>query len=91
MRYKRKKMHTKNQLWWWNDQAYRLKSHIRNFYTVKAMVLPVVMDRCESWTIKAECRRNESPLDCKESKPVNPKGNQPWIFTGRTDAEVPIL
>ena len=35
----------------------------------------------------------ESPLDCKEIKPVNPKGNQPWIFTGRTDteAEAPIL
>ena len=33
----------------------------------------------------------ESPLDCKEIKPVHPKGNQPWIFTGRTDAEAPIL
>ena len=35
----------------------------------------------------------ESPLDCKEIKPVNPEGNQPWIFTGRTDgeAEAPIL
>ena len=35
----------------------------------------------------------ESPLDSKEIKPVSPKGNQPWIFTGRTDAEVeaPIL
>ena len=33
----------------------------------------------------------ESPLDCKETKPVNPKGNQPWIFIGRTDAEAPIL
>ena len=35
----------------------------------------------------------ESPLDSKEIKPVNPKGNQPWIFIGRTDAEaeVPIL
>ena len=33
----------------------------------------------------------ESPLDCKETKPVNLKGNQPWIFIGRTDAEVPIL
>ena len=34
-----------------------------------------------------------SPLDCKEIKPVNPNGNQPWIFTGRTyaEAEVPIL
>ena len=33
----------------------------------------------------------ESPLDIKKIKPVNPKGNQPWIFTGRTDAEAPIL
>ena len=38
-------------------------------------------------------RTLESPLHCKESKPVNPKGNQPWIVTGRTnaDAETPIL
>ena len=33
----------------------------------------------------------ESPLDCKEIKPVNAEGNQPWIFIGRTDAEAPIL
>ena len=33
----------------------------------------------------------ESPLDCKEIKPVNPKGNQLWIFMGKTDAEAPIL
>ena len=33
----------------------------------------------------------ESPLDSKEIKPVNPKGNQPWILIGRTDAEAPIL
>ena len=33
----------------------------------------------------------ESPLDCQEIKPVNPKGNQPWIFIGRADAEAPIL
>ena len=33
----------------------------------------------------------ESPLDCKETKPVNPKGYQPSMFTGRTDAEAPIL
>ena len=59
-------------------------------HIVKAMVSPVVMKRCESWTIKkAECRRIdafcvvvlkktlESPLDCKEIKLVNPKGNQP--------------
>ena len=66
---------------------------------VKAMVFPVVMYGCESWTIKRAdfqridalelwCwRRLESPLDCKEVKPVNPKGNQFWIFIGRTDAE----
>ena len=54
---------------------------------------------CESWTIKkTECwridvfelwcwRRLESPLDCKELKPVNPRGNQSWIFIRRTDAE----
>ena len=33
----------------------------------------------------------ESPLDSKEIKPVNPKGDQPWIFIGRTDAEAPNL
>ena len=33
----------------------------------------------------------ESPLDRKEIRPVNPKGNQPRIFTGRTDAEIPVL
>ena len=33
----------------------------------------------------------ESPLNCKAIKPVNPKGNQPWIFIERTDAEAPIL
>ena len=67
---------------------------------VKAMVFPVVMYGCESWTIKkAEHLRTdafklvlektlESPLDCKEIKLVNPKGNQPRTFTGRTNAEV---
>ena len=72
-------------------------------HLVKAMVYPVVMYGCEIWTIKkAEHRKNwcfwtvvlektlESPLDCKEIKPVNPKGNQSWIFIGRTDAEAPI-
>ena len=71
----------------------------------KAMVFPVVKYGCESWTIKkAECRKNwcfwtvvlktlESPLNCKEIQVVHPKGNQSWIFIGRTDAEAetPIL
>ena len=52
----------------------------------------------EGWALKNWCfqimvleKTFESPLDCKEIKPVNPKGNQPWIFIGRTDAEAPIL
>ena len=44
----------------------------------------------EYWIMVLE-KTLESPLDCKEIKPVNPKGNQPWKFTGRTDAEAPIL
>ena len=65
-------------------------------HLVKAMVFPVVTYGCEGWTIKkAEHRRIdvvlektlESPLDCQEIQPDNPKGNQSWIFIGRTDAE----
>ena len=67
--------------------------------TIKAMVFPVVMYGYESWTIKDWAPKSwcfwsevlektlESPLDCKEIKPVNPKGNQSRIFIGRTDAE----
>ena len=73
---------------------------------VKAMVFPVVMYGCESWTVKkAECRKIDafelwcwettlkSPLDCKEIQPVYPKGDQSWVFIGRTDAEAetPVL
>jgi len=73
---------------------------------VKAMVFPVVMYGCESWTTKkAEhwridafelwCWRRllKSPLDCKEIQPVHPKGDQSWVFIGRTDvkAETPVL
>ena len=72
---------------------------------VKAMVFPVVTYDCDSWIIKkAECQRidafelwcwrtPESPLDSKESKPVNLKGDQRSIFTGRTDteAEAPVF
>ena len=36
-------------------------------------------------------KTRESPLDSKEIKPINPKGNQPWIFIGKTDADAPIL
>ena len=69
-------------------------------HLVKAMVFPVVMYGCKSWIInKAEHKRIdafalwclektlESPLDCKEIQPVHPKGDQSWVFIGRTDAE----
>ena len=58
------------------------------------------LDYKESWMPKNQCfwtvvmeKALESPLDCKEIKPVHPKGNQSWIFFGRTDAETetPIL
>ena len=73
---------------------------------VKAMVFPVVMYGCweldykESWAPKNWCfwtvlleKTLKGPLDCKEIQPVHPKGNQSWIFLGRTDAEAetPIL
>ena len=75
-----------------------------NSCLVKAMVFPVVMYGCESWTIK-KAQKNwcfwtvvlektlESPLDCKEIQPVHPIGDQSWVFIGRTDveAEIPIL
>ena len=63
-------------------------------HVVKAMVYPVVMYGCESWTMKkSEHRRTdafklvlektlESPLDSKEIKPVSPKGNKPWKRSG---------
>ena len=71
----------------------------------KAMVFPVIMYGCESWTVKKTehrkidafelwCwRRFLSPLDCKEIQAVHPKGDQFWVFTGETDAkaETPIL
>ena len=73
---------------------------------VKAMVFPVVMYGCESWTVKkAEHQRVdafelwywrrllESPLDCKEIQLVHSEGDQPWDFLGRNDvkAETPVL
>ena len=78
---------------------------LTKIHIVKTMVFPLVMYGCESWTIK---KTEHQRIDifklwrwwrilrvpcCKEIKPVNPKGNQPWISIGRTDAEAkaPIL
>ena len=68
-------------------------------HIVKAMIFPVVMYGCKCWTIKKATwqridafdlwcwRQFLSLLDSKEIEPANPKGNQSWIFIGRTDAE----
>ena len=83
------------------DITFSTKVHL-----IKAIVFPVVMYGSDSWTLKkAECRildvfelwclekTFESPLDCKEIQPVHRKGDQSWVFNGRTDveAEAPIL
>ena len=71
---------------------------------VKAMVFPVVMYGCESWTIKkAECPRIDAfelwcwrrllrvPWTARRSNTVHPKGDQSWVFIGRTDVEAETL
>ena len=97
----RKAMTNLNSIFKSRDVTWPTKTHLIN-----AMVFLVVMYRYESWTIKESwapknwCfwivvleKTPESPLDSREIKPVNPKGNQPWIFTGRIDAEAetPLL
>ena len=97
----RKAMTTLDSIFKSRDVTLLTKVHL-----VKGMVFPVVMYRCESWIIKkAEHRRIDAfelwcwrrllrvPLDCKQIQPVHSKGNQSWIFIGRTDAEAeaPVL
>ena len=72
-------------------------------HIVRAMIVPLVMFRCECWPWRRLRLKNwcfwtvvlvktlKSPLDFKDINPVNPKGNQPWIFIGKTEAEVPTL
>ena len=85
------------------------RHHFADKVIIKAMIFPVVMgkyvqmwelDHKEGWAWTKWCfwtvvleKTLESPLDCKEIKPVNPKGKQPWMFSGKTDveAETPIL
>ena len=71
-------------------------------HLVKAMVFPVVIYGCESWTVKkAERQRIDafelwcwrrllSPLDCKEVQPVHSEGDQPWDFFGRNDVKLKL-
>ena len=70
-------------------------------HLVKAMVFPLIMYGCESWTVKKAERRRidafelwcESPLDCKEIQPVHSEGDHSWDFFGRNDAkaETPVV
>ena len=92
----------------WKESYDQPRQHIqkqRHYFANKGPSNQAVMYGCESWTVKkAECRRTvafelwcwrrlESPLDCREIQPVHPKGDQSWVFIGRTDveAETPIL
>ena len=82
--YDKPRQHIKNR-----DITFLTKVHI-----LKAMVFPVAMYGCKDWALKNLClwpvlleRTLENPLDCKEIRPVNPKGSQSWIFIGRSDAE----
>ena len=91
--YDKPRLHIKKQRHYFAD----------NVLIVKSMFFPVpkwdldhkegwVQKKWWFWTVVLE-KTLESPLDSKEIKPVNPKGNKPWIFTGRTDAEAeaPVL
>ena len=78
-----------------------------NIRLVKAMVFPVVMYGCESWTVKKAERRKIDAFELwcwrrllrvpwtarRSNQPVHPKGDRPWVFVGRADAEAetPIL
>ena len=82
------------------DIALPTKVHSQSYGFSRSHVRMWELDYKESWTPKNWCfwtlvlkKTLESPLDCKEIKPVHPKGNQSWIFIGRTDAEAeaPIL
>ena len=78
-------------------------SLLTEVHIIKAVVFPLVTYSFESWPVKKgehwridafNCgvgKSPESPLDSKEIKPVNTKGNQPWILIGRTLAEAPVF
>ena len=86
-----------------NNTLHRYCSKIWLFQSCgfsRSLVRMWELDHKKSWALKNWCfwtmvpeKTLESPLDCKEIKPVNPKRNQSWIFIGRTDAEAeaPIL
>ena len=94
--YDKPRQHIKKQRHYFIDKG----PHSQSYGFSSSHVWMRELDDKESWVPKNWCFQTvilektlESPLDCKEIKPVNPRWNQPWIFTGRTDAEaeVPLL
>ena len=96
-------------MWLINIPLFQLEEPPLVFFKVGLMIMTFwsnsqvwmwMLDYKESWVPKNWCfwtvvleKTLQSPLDCKEIQPVNPKGNQSWVFIGRTDAEAegPIL
>ena len=92
-----------SRCWWWTGRPGVLQfmgsQRVRHNWATELNWTEV---RCESWTIKKAELKNwcfwtvvlekilESPLDYKEIQPINPKGNQSWIFTGRTDVKLKL-
>ena len=94
--YDKLRQHIKKQRHYFIDKG----PHSQSYGFSSSHVWMWELDHKESWVPKNWCFQTvilektlESPLDWKEIKPVNPRGNQPWIFTGRTDAEAeaPLL
>ena len=88
------RQHIKKQRHYFTDKG--LSSQSYGFSSSRVWMWELVHK--ESWALKNWCfwtvvleKTLESPLDCKEIQPVNPKGNQLWIFIGRTDAEAEVL
>ena len=95
--YDKPRQHIKKQRYYFADKGPSSQSY---GFSSSHVWMWELLGHKESWTQKNWCfwtvvleKTLESPLDCKEIKPVNPKGNQSWIFIGRTDAEAeaPIL
>ena len=92
--YDQPKQHIKKQRHYFTNKGPSSQSYVFSSSHVRIWEL----DYKESWAPKNWCfwtvvleKTFESPLDCKEIKVVNPKGNQSWIFIGRTDAEAKAL
>jgi hypothetical protein len=94
--YDKRRQHIKKQRHHYADKG----PHRQSYGCSSSRVWMWELDLKEGWVLKNWCfqivvleKTLEGPLDCKEIKPVNPKGNQPWIFTGGTDvqAEAPLL